>query len=474
MAAVDLSKLEFSAPFYGDDRDAENGFHCARELQKAAIVYDDAAHPKIIKIWALTFEGEAKAWWKDTAVWAGKDKNDIEVVVETFEEKWPAPSAAPKKQHEKMAEFMALTLMDEEVGRKHLDNLGAETTRHAWFVKELRKKAFAAGDTSAKNLMLPQALLRLPPRLCKAIGDTCVDIQSWDELITKTEAVSRAKIDQVVADEKKEKALEERLAKVEGRTPEPAAIIQQSIDSPGRNSSAPPYQRPFTPNAYPFLSPTRPPRTPVPIARLSAPTISVDPLDEVAPLTNKVIKLNHENTIQGWKEFQQAQRDWDEKWGANMLPIASRPYPLQPGGVEIGGAGCWKCGRDEGHFGNSCPAPESDHVSPKEAHWRQTNLPRRGPSQPPRTPVTIRSRTNPTGFAPVHFPTPRTPGTPSPAFRRQGPPHISQPNFGNVLMVVDAEGNVYGEIDAQQFEAAGDWAESGDYNSGNGSGSNGN
>ncbi|KAJ7177152.1 hypothetical protein C8R46DRAFT_1030340 [Mycena filopes] len=413
MAAVDLSKLEFSAPFYGDDRDAENGFHCARELQKAAIE-------------------RRRPWWKDAAVWAGKDKNDIEVVVETFEEKWPAPSAAPKKQHEKMAEFMALTLTDEEVGRKHLDNLGAETTRP--------RVAFAAGDTSAKNLMLPQALLRLPPRLCKAIGDTCVDIQSWDKLITKTEAVSRAKIDQVVADEKKEKALEERLAKVEGRTPEPAAVIQQSIDSPSRNSSAPPYQRPFTPNAYPFLSPTRLPRTPVPIARLSAPTISVDPLDEVAPLTNKA-----------GRSFQQAQRDWDEKWGANMLPIASRPYPLQPGGVEIGGAGCWKCGRDEGHFGNNCPAPESDHVSPKEAHWRQTNLPRRGPSQPPR-------RLSP--FAPAQI--------------QPGPPHISQPNFGNVLMVVDAEGNVYGEIDAQQFEAAGDWAESGDYNSGNGSGSSGN
>ncbi|KAJ7130710.1 hypothetical protein C8R46DRAFT_1048817 [Mycena filopes] len=449
-------ELEFSAPFYGDDRDAETGFHCARELQKAAIVYDAAAHPKIVKIWALILEGEAKAWWNDATIWAGKDKGDIDVVVETFEEKWPAPSASPKKQHEKMAEFMALTLTDEEVGRKHLDNLGAETTRHAWFVKELRKKAFAAGDTSAKNLMLPQALLRLPSRLCKAIGDTCVDIQSWDELITKTKPFR-----------KKEKALEERLAKVEGKTPEPATI-QQSVETPSRTSSAPPYQRPFTT----FLSPSRAPRTPLPVARLAAPTTSIEPLAEVTPLTSKTIKLTHENTVQGWKEFQQAQRDWDEKWGANMLPTASRPYPLQPGGAEIGGAGCWKCGRDEGHFGRNCPAPETDYVSEKEAHWRRINLPQSGPPQPPRTPITIRSRANPN--APLQFPNlQRTPGTPSPAYRRGVPPHIPPPNFSNILMVVDAQGNVYGELDAQHFDAAGDWDEYSEYYSGNGSGSNG-
>ncbi|KAJ7831517.1 hypothetical protein B0H14DRAFT_3713358 [Mycena olivaceomarginata] len=261
---VDLSKLEFTAPFYGDDRDADTGFHFARELQKAGIVYDATAHPKIVKIWALSLEGEAKAWWKDAALWVGKDKNDIDVVIEAFERKWPAPSASPKKQHEKMTEFNSLSLSDEEVGRRHLDALGAESTRHVWFVKELMKKAYAAGDSHTMNLMLPQALARIPPRLAKAIGDSFVDTQTWDELLAKTEAVSRAKIEQVIAEEKKQKSLEDRLAKIEGKTPEPATQATSPIDTPERTIS--PYQRPYT---SPF-TPSRPfPR--VPAARPLAP-----------------------------------------------------------------------------------------------------------------------------------------------------------------------------------------------------------
>ncbi|KAJ7926588.1 hypothetical protein B0H13DRAFT_1862051 [Mycena leptocephala] len=115
VAPIALSKIEFSGPFYGDDRDAEAGFHYIRQLQKASIIYDAVAHPKIVKIWDLTLEGEAKAWWKDVALWAGKDKDDIDVVVDAFEKMWRAPSAAPKKQHEKKAEFNALTLSDSNI-----------------------------------------------------------------------------------------------------------------------------------------------------------------------------------------------------------------------------------------------------------------------------------------------------------------------------------------------------------------------
>ncbi|KAF8206689.1 hypothetical protein K438DRAFT_1963010 [Mycena galopus ATCC 62051] len=123
-------------------------------------------------------EREAKAWWRDAALWAGKDKDDIDVAVGAFEKMWPAPSAAPKKQHKKMVEFDALILSN-EVGRTHLDSLGAESPRHVWFVKELMKKAFAVGDSDMKNLMLPQAIAHIPSRLTKAIGDSFVDTQTW-------------------------------------------------------------------------------------------------------------------------------------------------------------------------------------------------------------------------------------------------------------------------------------------------------
>ncbi|KAJ6485491.1 hypothetical protein DFH09DRAFT_1339767 [Mycena vulgaris] len=478
-AAVDLSKVEFSSPFHGDDRDAESGFLLINELKKAAIVYDAATHPKIIKIWAISLQSEAKAWWRDTTNWAGKDKDNIDDVVDAFELRWPPPSAAPKKQHEKMAEFGAVTLADEEVGRKFLDSQGAESTRHVWFIKELIKKAYAAGDTNAKNLMLPQAIARLPPRLSKAIGDSCVDIQTWDELLAKTEAVSRVRIEQVIAEEKRQKHLDERLLKIEGKAPEPAPA-NTSTASIERDPPSPyPYQRAYAGPRYPYVSsPGRqlPPFTPA-LTVTPASTPHFDPLAEVTALTSKTIKLTHENTVDGWKEFRQAERDWHDKWGADMLPTLSRPYPLQPGGSELGGAGCWKCGQ-EGHFGRECTAPEKDCLSPKESYWRRSNgqAQDRSPA-PPRTPGTSRGRGSP--HSPMaRFPIPpRSPHTPSPMFRRQQPPHFRTPG-DTVLMVVDEQGYYYGDVADSwpMYDPSSEWVEQAEYSSwysGNGSGSSG-
>ncbi|KAJ7808702.1 hypothetical protein B0H13DRAFT_1928317 [Mycena leptocephala] len=348
-----------------------------------------------------------------------------------------------------------------------------------WFVKELMKKAFAAGDTNAKNLMLPQALAKLPARLSKAIGDGCVDIQFWDELSAKVEAVSRAKIDQVVAEEKKQKLLEERLLKIEGKAPESAPASSPADTPEHEPSNTYPYQRPFMANRYPVPSPAR--TAPhVPVARVTAPPAALDPLAVVMPLTSKAMKLMHENTVQDWKEFRQEERDWDDRWGANMFPTAARPYPLQPGGTELGAASWWTCGHD-GHFGRDFTAPDADRLSAKESFWRQSNQSQSQghPPAAPRTPITLRSRAYPnTLMAGLSFVTPpRAPNTPSPAFRRQPPPHMSQPNFlapaNNVLMVVDTQGNHYGDIDPSQMY--GEWEEMHPdiYYSGNGSGSNG-
>ncbi|KAJ7783988.1 hypothetical protein DFH07DRAFT_764354 [Mycena maculata] len=457
---TDISKVEFPYPFYGDDRDADNGFLHIRELQKNGIIYDDAVHAKLIRIWALTLEGEAKAWWNEAAVWAGKNKAEIDVVVTEFEMKWPAPSASPKKQHEKMAEFTAVTLSDEEVGRKFIDNQGAEFA----FVKELMKKAYSAGDSSTKNLMLPQAIARIPPRLAKAIGDSCVDIQTWDELLVKTEAVWRAKIDLVVAEEKKQKEL------------------KMSLESRGQSSGAHArhYHAGHLRSRVGSLSPSILPGHPRPTA--PAPATFSDPLADIAPLTSKTIKLSHENTVQGWKEYTQATRNWEEKWGANMLPTAARPCPLQPGGSELGGAGCWTCGLD-GHFGRECTAVAADRVPPKEAYWRQASQTQGRSPAPLRSPIALRSGAHPNSPIPAFNLPPRTPHTLSPAYRHQPPPHFNQTNAhtgadDGVLMVVDSLGNYHGDVDPQVYTQGAEWEEvygyyPGDYYLGNGNGSNG-
>ncbi|KAF8197269.1 hypothetical protein K438DRAFT_1760058 [Mycena galopus ATCC 62051] len=141
-----------------------------------------------------------------------------------------------------------------------------------------------------------------------------------------------------------------------------------------------------------------------------------------------------------WKEYQQAQRDWDDKWGANMLPMTARPYPLQPGGADLGASGCWTCGKDDGHFSRDCTVPEADCLPPKEVYWRQVNQPQNRPPAAPKAPVTLRSCAYPN--TPSGFVTPpRAPGTPTPAFRRPPPPHFGQ---NNILMLMDAQGGYYG------------------------------
>ncbi|KAJ7236538.1 hypothetical protein C8J57DRAFT_1376632 [Mycena rebaudengoi] len=445
--AVDLSSLYFFNTFYGDDRDPATGPAFINELRRAAVVYDDIAHDRVIKMWAINLQAEAAAWWKDAAVWMGKNQKDIDTVVKEFEDRWPSPETTKKKPHQLMEEFERITLSDTDVGKLLLDEHGAETTYQLQFAKDLKKKARAAGDTN--NLMVKHAIQKLPLRLREAIGPAWTDILTWDELVVKVEAVSRARLVEVDTKAAKEKEIEDAIRALTdgdtGRMP-PTAATQSVEERKPQPATYIPYSPTVPRSPYPRIHPPVSPRnlmrtsaTPRPQTPRRYPT-NLDAFADVAPRTSKVIKLTFEDTISGWRDFQRATRDWDEKWGSETFPNQSRPYPLQPGGVENG---CWKCGKD-GHFGRDCSAPEEEHVNPKEASWRQSQL--RGgrndqfqtPAQP-RTPPQIRSR--------LPFPIPSGPfDTPSPAFPRARPPHLAN-TANNVFAMYSADGFYVGDSD---------------------------
>lgn len=438
---VDLSTLFFTTTFYGDDRDSSMSLAFINELKRAAVVYDSSAHDRVIKIWAINLEADAAEWWSDGNVWSQKDKKDIEVVVTEFLKKWPGPETTKKKPHQLMEEFDRITLHDVDVGRIFLDDHGAELTYQLQFAKDLRKKAHAAGDST--NLMVKLAVRKFPPRLREAIGPTWTDILTWDELVTKVEAVSRARLEEVDAKMARDRDVDQRLRALSDKnTPanttavEPEAVAEQKPRSTTFATYSPrtvrsPYPR-FPPTALPRSQPT----TPRAQIRQQA-AASSNPFLDVAPKTDKVIQLSHEDTPAGWRSFHYATRAWDEKWGTDTLPNAARPYPLQPGGVENG---CWKCGKG-GHYGRDCPAPEEDHVSNKEAHWRRSQLVSGGDHTPaqPRTPTQMRSRA-------LFATPPASVNTPSPAFNRMRPPHLAA-TAGGIFALYDAEGIYVGDSD---------------------------
>ncbi|KAJ6622315.1 hypothetical protein B0H10DRAFT_1944702 [Mycena sp. CBHHK59/15] len=136
-----------------------------------------------MQIWVLCLEGKAKAWWEDVMVWMGKDQKDIKEVAKVFGEKWLNPKTMKKKPYQLMADFDCIMLSDADMGKRLFDERGAKTTYPLQLAKDLKKKVHAAGNCS--NLMVPHAVAKIPLRLMEAIGLTCVDIQTWDDLRAK-------------------------------------------------------------------------------------------------------------------------------------------------------------------------------------------------------------------------------------------------------------------------------------------------
>ena len=215
-------------------------------------------------------------------------------------------------QHEKVSEFKELTLEDSEVGRKIMVDR-EEVYAQVEFVQQLRKKVRACGD---QNLMVSQGITKLLPRLCEALGPSYVDFNTWEELVNAVVALSPARIklaDQALTTRDKVNALfsssvRSNTPPLQYMSPQPQLTYQPYFSSPR-------FQQPC--NSW------SPPRTPM--VQNSLPT---DLYGEITLKSAKEVKLEHEDTKEGWQGYARAIEDWNKKWGIDAQPTPAQPYPM--------------------------------------------------------------------------------------------------------------------------------------------------
>ena len=83
----------------------------------------------------------------------------------------------------------------------------------------------------------------------------------------------------------------------------------------------------------------------------------------------KEVKLDHEDTKEGWQEYVKAIDDWNEKWGADAQLTAARPYPICPNTPLLNNVCCWNCGSRD-HLAGNCPTDHLQYLPEKEREWR--------------------------------------------------------------------------------------------------------
>ena len=96
----------------------------------------------------------------------------------------------------------------------------------------------------------------------------------------------------------------------------------------------------------------------------------VDPYGEIMPKTLKEVKLEHEDTKEGWQSYAKAIDDWNEKWGTDTQPISLRLYPIHPNTPPVGDLCCWICGSKD-HMAGNCRTDCSQYLLEKEQEWRR-------------------------------------------------------------------------------------------------------
>ena len=361
----DVTKVTFKiAGFYGDDSDKKEALNHITQLRFTCRTRDPLVHNVIIDLFSFTLLGLAQDWWQDQAVWTGKNKADYTVIVSEWMKRWLAKQRRTKLQHEKVSEFRELALGDSEVGKKIMVD-GEEVYTQVEFVQQLRKKARACGD---QNLMVSQGIAKLLPCLCEALGPSYVDFNTWEELVDAVVALSPARIelaDQALTTRDKVNALfssseRSNTPPLQYTNPQPQAPYQPYYSSPR-------FQQPW--NSW------LPLRTSI---AQSSPL--VDPYGEITLKNAKEVKLEHEDTKEGWQSYARAIEDWNEKWGSDVQPTPARPYPIRPNAPPVGEVCCWNCGGRD-HMAGSCPTDRSQYLPEKEREWRRQ---RRGGGRIPR------------------------------------------------------------------------------------------
>ena len=112
------------------------------------------------------------------------------MIVKEWMKRWLEKKKRMKLQHERVAQFKELELVDNDVGRKVVVD-GDEVYTHVEFMQQLRKKARVCGD---QNLMVMQGITKLPQWLREALSPVHVDFKTWEELVDAVVALSSARI----------------------------------------------------------------------------------------------------------------------------------------------------------------------------------------------------------------------------------------------------------------------------------------
>lgn len=255
------------------------------------------------------------------------------------------------------AEFKELELVDNNVGRKVVVD-GDEVYAHVEFMQQLRKKARACSD---QNLMVMQGITKLPQQLREALSPEHVDFKTWEELVDTIVALSPARIE--LADEAL--ATKEKIHSLFSSSPGPAALQQMYANLQPQvlyQSLSPYYTAARLQPTQTLWSPLRTP--------MSQGVSPVDLYGEIMPKTSKEVKLEHEDTKEGWQSYAKAIDDWNEKWGTDAQPIPSRLYPIHPNTPPIGDLCCWNCGSKD-HMAGNCRTDHSQYLPEKEREWRR-------------------------------------------------------------------------------------------------------
>ncbi|KAI0368533.1 hypothetical protein BV20DRAFT_1053937 [Pilatotrama ljubarskyi] len=251
---------------------------------------------------------------------------------------------------------------------------------HIQWARILHSQARAEGYSDS---LAEQVRARLPRPLCNQLPKAT----SWKALLEACQNVDTSKlrelVNDTVEDAAKQKALEERVASVEGKHAASSAIANKnplpktttSVDDLAQQMNAlairttypvsshppiylyPPYPGWAAPS--PTLLPRMPPAQPAAVRRPERP-----PQQRLEVLTKNALPPPP-LTDEGRAKYTAQVEDW-HRAHPGLEPDEERPYLLTPGTLPVARRECYTCGMPR-HIGSACASPP---VPKLESRWR--------------------------------------------------------------------------------------------------------
>ena len=89
------------------------------------------------------------------------------------------------------------------------------------------------------------------------------------------------------------------------------------------------------------------------------------------PAGSTPIPTSFPSSAEGNRQYTDAVRLWDTRYGSESMPTIETKYPLTPGSLSAGSGECWRCGlRHQGHLRNSSECLKNPALPRKEQSCR--------------------------------------------------------------------------------------------------------